>query len=257
MIFYFSATGNSQYVAEKLSEATGERRISIGVALRDGHFRYDVHKDRYLIFVLPTFAWTLPGAAARFLDQLELSGLSDVHVYGVFTCGESSGHESLALETMLKAKSLPFHGSFALVMPDNFILWSELPTSAELNKILSSADEALCTIIDRIVSNSYGTIGSGQPKDLFMPITQISSSAGTSKFYATERCTGCGICMDLCPMRCIKDRGDGRPVWDGECTMCLSCLHRCPEKAVEHGTDTQNKDRYSNPRVHPVTYNNY
>ena len=40
MIFYFSATGNSQYAAEKIAEATGDRLISIGQALRDTHFDF-------------------------------------------------------------------------------------------------------------------------------------------------------------------------------------------------------------------------
>jgi flavodoxin len=146
MILYFSATGNSQYAAEKLANETNDRLISIGVALRDGHFAFDLSGEAYLGFVVPTFAWTLPGAVAKFIEKMELLNIADPYIYGVFTCGESTGHASSALFSMLNAKSIPLNASFDLVMPDNFILWSNIPPEHELNAILNSADKALDSI---------------------------------------------------------------------------------------------------------------
>lgn len=257
MIFYFSATGNSQYAAEKIAEATGDRLISIGQALRDAHVDFDITKDDYLGFVLPTFAWTLPGAVAMFIDKLNLTGYSNQYVYGVFTCGESSGNESAALKTQLSAKSLGFNGSFDLVMPDNFIIWSDIPSPARLESMLKNADKSLDKIIDVIKQKKPATLDKGTPKDLCMPMETISSSKNTSKFFADETCNGCGQCMTLCPMQCIQADGKGHPLWEGTCTMCLSCLHRCPQKAIQHGKDTQSKGRYTNPHVVPARSNNY
>jgi flavodoxin len=48
MIFWFSSTGNSQHAAEKIAAATGERTISIGAALRDGHYDFDISGDSRL-----------------------------------------------------------------------------------------------------------------------------------------------------------------------------------------------------------------
>ncbi|NLO48825.1 MAG: hypothetical protein GX111_10975 [Clostridiales bacterium] len=257
MIFYFSATGNSQYTAEKLADQTNDKLVSIGVALRDGHFSFDLTGNTYLGFVIPTFAWTLPGAVAKFIEKLELVNAADLYVYGIFTCGESSGHTSAALSTMLGAKSIPFHGSFDLVMPDNFILWSDLPPEHELNSILSSADKALDAIILSVKARSPGYIDNNPPKELYMKTSLISTSGGSSNLHVTDACTACGTCYALCPMRCIQKDGSGRPVWEGECTMCLACLHRCPHEAIEHGKDTQGKIRYKNPFVRPVFENLY
>jgi NAD-dependent dihydropyrimidine dehydrogenase PreA subunit/flavodoxin len=257
MIFYFSATGNSQYAAVKITAATGDRLFSIGQALRDSLFDYDISEDAYLGFVVPTFAWTLPGAVALFIEKLNLSGYKNQYVYGVFTCGESTGSEAAALNAALKSKGIVLNAAFDLVMPDNFIIWSDVPTPARLDTILKNANITLDRIISDIKSKKPGKIDSGTPKDLFMPMAEISSSKKTSKFYAEDQCTSCGLCMSLCPMRCIKADDRGRPRWEGTCTMCLSCLHRCPAQAVQYGKDTQSKGRYVNPNAPSPAENSF
>jgi ferredoxin/flavodoxin len=249
MVFYFSATGNSQYAADRIAGELKDRTISIGAALRDRRFEYDISGDEYLVFVVPTFAWTLPGAVGEFIESMVLKGYGNQKVYGVFTCGESSGGECAALAAMLQGKSIGFNGSFDLVMPDNFIIWSSLPPKQTLDKILSAADSRLEDIIEAIKSKSQGKIDTNQPRDLFMPIAEISTSKGTSKLYYTEACTSCGLCQKLCPMSCITGDNEGHPVWEGRCTMCLACLHNCPSRAIEHGQDTKGKERYINPKV--------
>ncbi|SHI19979.1 hypothetical protein SAMN02745823_03314 [Sporobacter termitidis DSM 10068] len=257
MIFYFSATGNSQYAAEKIAAATGDRLVSIGAALRDGRFDFDISQDGCLGFVVPTFAWTLPGAVAKFIEQLKLTGYAGQFVYGVFTCGESSGSESAALNALLNAKGITFSGSFDLVMPDNFIIWSDVPSPARLDSMLKNADRTLERIIAAVIAKKPGAVDTGTPKDLYMPMETISSAKKTSKLTADEKCTACGLCMSLCPMRCIQADENGRPLWEGTCTMCLACLHRCPAGAVQYGEDTQNKGRYVNPNAKPPAGNTY
>lgn len=249
MIFYFSATGNSLYAAERLAAATGDRLVSIGAALRENLYDYDITGDERLGFVVPTFAWTLPGAVARFLENMKVSGYAGQYVYGVFTCGESTGHESASLNTLLKAKSIRFDGSFDLVMPDNFIVWSDVPPPARLNAILDSADKQLAEIIDAVKTKKPGTIGTGTPQNLCLPLETISTGNKTSKFAADDKCTACGLCMAVCPMRCIKPDDAGRPLWEGQCTLCFACLHRCPTAAIQYGPETVGKGRYVNPRV--------
>lgn len=251
MIFYFSATGNSKYAADKIADATNDKTVSIGDAFRNGHFAYDVSQESQIGFVVPTFAWTLPGIVGLFLEKLELTGYQNPYVFGVFTCGESTGHESAALNTMLTTKGLHFSGGFDLVMPDNFIVWSEVPSPARLEAKLNSADEKLALIIDAIRAKKPGVVGTGKPENLYMPLENISTAKGTSKLHADDKCTTCGLCVSLCPMSCIKTDDNNRPVWEGTCTICLACLHRCPAQAIQYGNDTQKKGRYVNPRVKP------
>jgi ferredoxin/flavodoxin len=250
MIFYFSATGNSLYAAKRLGEASGDGLVSIGEALREGRFDFELGSERSLGFVVPVFAWTLPGAVARFIERARFSGFAGEYVYAVFTCGASSGGETPALTELLRGKGLRFDGSFDLVMPDNFIFWTPLPSDAALNKTLDNAERSLEQIIKSVQAREPGRIDTSPPRELCMPLMDISSARGTSKFYATDACDGCGTCERVCPMRCVTlDAQTGRPRWEGECTQCLACLHRCPRAAVEHGGDAAGKRRYYNPRA--------
>jgi NAD-dependent dihydropyrimidine dehydrogenase PreA subunit/flavodoxin len=249
MIFYFTATGNSLYAAKKVAEATNDSLVSVGKALREELYQYDITGEKYLGFIVPTFAGTLPGAVGLFLERLTLKGYANQFVYGVFTCGASTGFESAALYTMLKAKGISFAGSFEIVMPDNFIVWADVPSQAKLAAILKNADKQLDGIIALIKAKKSGKLDTQTPGDLYMKLEEISTSNKTSKLHADEKCTSCGLCAEICPMRCIKLDNSGRPLWEGTCTICFACLHRCPANAVQYGNDTQNKGRYVNPGV--------
>ena len=59
MIFYFTGTGNSLWVAKALSEALGEPLVSIADELhkeKDG-WVYPVRPDEKILFVYPVHSW--------------------------------------------------------------------------------------------------------------------------------------------------------------------------------------------------------
>jgi NAD-dependent dihydropyrimidine dehydrogenase PreA subunit len=48
-----------------------------------------------------------------------------------------------------------------------------------------------------------------------------------------ERCTGCGACVEICPVEAITLE-DGRALVDEEtCTGCQACVDACPEGAIQ------------------------
>jgi ferredoxin len=48
-----------------------------------------------------------------------------------------------------------------------------------------------------------------------------------------EKCTGCQMCFDSCPVKTIVPDGEKfRVVHDG-CVQCMCCHELCPENAVE------------------------
>ena len=58
-------------------------------------------------------------------------------------------------------------------------------------------------------------------------------------FVVAERCTRCGTCVEVCPVRpkaveLPNSDAGGPPVWDYEvCIRCYCCQEMCPERAIE------------------------
>jgi flavodoxin/ferredoxin len=47
-----------------------------------------------------------------------------------------------------------------------------------------------------------------------------------------DKCTACGLCMELCPVGNITEGKGRRPVWGRNCLLCLTCELKCPEEAI-------------------------
>ncbi len=49
-----------------------------------------------------------------------------------------------------------------------------------------------------------------------------------------SRCTGCGICFDVCSFEAIRmDRMMALPqAISGRCTGCMTCIEECPFEAI-------------------------
>lgn len=57
MIFYFTGTGNSRWVAEALGTAFDEPLVSIADALNEGKNAYPLGEREKVFFVFPVHSW--------------------------------------------------------------------------------------------------------------------------------------------------------------------------------------------------------
>jgi len=47
-----------------------------------------------------------------------------------------------------------------------------------------------------------------------------------------EQCTGCGTCVEACPLEAIKLENEKAVVDEETCTECGSCVSECPLDAI-------------------------
>ena len=253
MVFYFTGSGSSRFVAEHIGEALNEDVVSIGEALREEHFDYSVKPGETIGFVCPTYFWGLPTAVLDFLTRLTIRGAHGVYTYAVLTCGAMTGMAGDMLAEMLRRKGHTLSAQYGIKCVDNYVPAFKVGTPEQIAKRMASAEAETNTVIAQIRSRAEGDLNphhSGLTVSLaFAPYELYRKGRKTAKFSVdVSRCVGCGLCENICPCRAIILQ-DGAPHWEKpQCTLCLGCLHRCPEGAITYGKSAKN-GRFVNPTV--------
>lgn len=245
MIFYFSGTGNSKHVAEKIARATGEKLISITEDIIKANELYELKENETLGFVFPVYWYCIPTIVERFLRQLRISGYQKQYVYAVATYGIAGGDVMERLIRILNTKQLKLHGKFGVRMVDNYVVGYNIARQETQRKILDIAEieiDKIVSMISRLEKMEYIKKG----KIAFVtPITGYAyrRAKHTQKFTATQACNHCEQCVRGCPCNTIHME-EGKPRWEGECTFCLKCINSCKQAAIQYGKSTEKRDRY-------------
>ena len=247
MILFFSGTGNSRYCARRLGEALQDTCVDAFHYIRDG-IAGEFASQKPWVFVCPTYCWQIPRDFAQFLRRAKLSGSRDV--YFVMTCGGEVGNAPAANRALCAELDLVCHGTFSIVMPDNYIIMFPAPTPEETQKLLAAAPAALQDCADTILAGKEAPehtpgfadkLKSGVVNSLFYRFNMQPK-----KFTVSDACISCGKCEKVCPLGNIRMQ-DGKPVWGNRCTHCMACISDCPAVAIEYGKSTRGKARYHCP----------
>ena len=47
-----------------------------------------------------------------------------------------------------------------------------------------------------------------------------------------QKCTGCGVCVEVCPVEAISLNNDKAVINEKTCTECILCVDECPNDAI-------------------------
>lgn len=248
VIYYFSGTGNSLFVARELgSSLGGAELVHMASALRGG---VPADADR-IGLVFPVYMWGLPLIAARFAEKL--SGLSGKYIFAVSTMGGSAGLTLQQLDGILRRGGARLSCGFNVKMPGNYIPMKGAQPSAEVSSIIDGARSRVKEIARLIASGADGIVERGPwySRLLSSAVYAIGSAkinGMDGKFAADSKCTSCGLCAKICPVENIVMK-DGRPCWQHRCEQCMACIQWCPVSAIQYGRATEGRVRYRNPGI--------
>ena len=249
MIFYFSGTGNTQWVARKLAEATGEELCYIPDELQKGNLVYELKEGERLGFCFPTHGWQPPHIFRQFIHQSSFKNAT--YVYAVTTCGDNMGEAMTILNKELRARGLEAETLFSVIMPESYVCLPFMHTDSkerETQKITEAKRrmEYICRIVKERKRGIIDLERGATPRLYSYVIGgYFNRHMITDKKFTvdTDVCTKCGKCQKVCPVGNIEGTP---PKWlhSGQCTMCLACYHHCPVHAINYGKITRKRGQY-------------
>lgn len=248
MIYCFSGTGNSQWVADKLKgQNLGQRsqeQSSVDLGQRLLPSAVIDEKDMYgLIF--PVYAWGIPKVVEAYVKEHLHDIQKAEYVYAVMTCGDDIGYADKVLSKLLGGK---LDAVFSVHMPNTYVCLpgfdvdKDEVATAKVQETL----QRLPSIAEHIKKRKRTRdVCRGQMAWVKTYVLRplFNRFLVTDKyFYTTKDCTGCKRCVRNCPQGNMTMNQQSHVVWRHQnCTGCLRCYHRCPSHAVRFGRFTKNK----------------
>ena len=240
MIFYFSATGNSRWVAQQLAVLTGDSLCNIADCLKEGRLPVLPDDTERVGFVFPIHSWYVPAPVLDFLKKLEVPA-SDYR-YAVCTCGDDAGKGMSRL-----AKHFPLDAAWSVQMPNTYVPMFQLDAPEVAREKVQEARTRLPHIAEAVQKKEHvwEVYEGGCPwlKTYVVQLLFTHYYIGTKAFRVDDTCISCVLCEKNCPVSAIR-LVEGSPVWSDACIHCMACLHGCPEKAIQYGKGTRKKGRY-------------
>ena len=245
MIYYFSATGNSKHVANRLAEALNESVTPVLDVLNLG-----IKVEDQMILVYPNYCGGVPSVIREFLQKNIFQISKDAKLILVITYGNNTGASaSIASKYFKKNTGRTFDAMYSVKMPDNWTPVFDLTNAEEVAETNRKADEEIDSIIRKIkmgVDGDHVNDNLGQFMEVVYPGFYKTLSK-TSHLHVEDTCIGCGLCAKNCPVNAIEMVG-GKPTWTKKtCAMCLGCLHRCTKFSIQYDDKTKDHGQYLHP----------
>lgn len=114
MIFYFSGTGNSKWVAKQIAEKIKDKTYDISEIKEIP----EINNEKQIGFVFPIYAWGIPEPMLTFAKKIKRI---EAFAFGICTCGATAG---IALKQFSKVYNLD--SSYSIIMPSNYIVGEDI-----------------------------------------------------------------------------------------------------------------------------------
>ena len=255
LLYFTSGTGNSYRLAQWFADTAVGKGMAADIRpieKADPESEISDGENLTLGLFYPTHGFTAPWHMIRFVLRLPRSNARAVICaaragmkFGpLFTPGVA-GSGPFLIALILALKGYRILGMAGFDMPSN---WTALhPGYSEKNavaiidrtrpKLARFADDTLEGRKRLVTANTISEAILGLALSWISVLYLLLGRFFLAKlWFASNRCTGCGTCAEICPVGAIRIKGRGaaaRPFWKYNCESCMRCMNFCPERAIE------------------------
>lgn len=239
MVFYFTATGNSLFVAKRLDN----NPVSIP-QVQSG----SVFEDDSIGIVSPVYCEEIPKIVLNFLKS---SKFKADYLYMILTYGKDDGDSAEYTYRQCNEFGLSFDFIATIKMVDNYLPNFDMNEEKKIDKKI---EDQLSAILLDLESRKRGiSPATDAGRELHKQIAEMNrlfpSFNDGSALRVTEKCIGCGICEKVCPIGNFNVTGRTARRTDNKCEFCLACIQNCPNGAIALEKECNPGARYRNENI--------
>jgi ferredoxin len=211
---YFSGTGNTRHLSEKLSEFLNCSAISI----ENKNAIEKIPKNNTIILAYPVYASDSPDIVSDFVNNSKINW-KNKKVFLLVTCGMQKGKAITNIANILRNNGAKILGGEAFKMPESigdFPLFTLIMPPKRNAKVIKKAEKKLELLAEKIKKSQY-------PQKGLNATPSIPKTVSAKVKIDKTKCINCGLCKKNCP---YKNK------FGSKCTLCYRCFSNCPKQAI-------------------------
>lgn len=241
MVFYFTATGNSLYIAKQLEE----KPISIPQIIKNSDLTFEASK---IGIVCPVYGHEMPKMVKEFIKN---ATFKTDYFYIILTYGMLHGGAAELAKKYVNSVSKNVDYIKTIVMVDNFLPNFDMEEQCNIDKKIP---ENLAVIKADIAAKKHQIEKSGLKNRMihkgYVAMVKNQDATIWARFKVDDSCVLCGTCKSVCPVNAIKLTDKKAEHTMNDCQACYACVHACPVKAIKFTVPEKNPDvRYRNENI--------
>jgi len=245
-MLYFSATGNSKYIAELFSRSINAMCHSIE---EDVDFDNLIISEDIICFCYPIYGSRVPRLMREFAAT-HMQSLKNKKLIIFCTQMYFSGDGARALIDIFPHSFAEVIYAEHFLMPNNVcnVFITPLPGKKTIQKYLLRANARMQTVCADITNGVIKKRGFN-PFSRALGLIQGTFFPGIERWalgrvWVDNDCNECLLCVSICPTNNFEYNKTAIET-KNNCMMCFRCINKCPQKAIAVSLRGKVKKQYT------------